>query len=1196
MFTDKNEPPKKKARFSTRQRRSKYNPNRTREKILDSAPNKIREKLLHLIPGWVFTKETFSKATHACDSQLFELMNQWQNYLIADRKEFVKTFDYLIHNYYPTEKKTVLDRLIAIFCMLYPQHCCILMSEFVSMIKDHTIQYRRSTSPFGAIISSISDTFDDKMVIKDKRKPAVLGWVEPQNSVSLLSSHILEYLWIVSKINIEIGCKDINENLEHLAETPFGTFLVDCLMEIPQSLRESFFTKLLKNHFAQCFENYIQYINKTYNDQLNEENKHQENLLLSRTSYLCEILHFFRKTRGFYTNYMITMIDSFIPILIYESEIFLHEKLSLPQQTFNRLLQSNNNTHSVKNFIIWMKSQILKDFEIPLQFYFTQASTLRTHKLLQNLFLQTKNYLPASPSSSSSSSSGSNFQVHIAEEENFTLQAKNLPILFDHLFPKIINQILIPTSIHDNQNGNNHDDSLTNSKQQQQQQELYDRPLIILIFQHLFYLPPISSKINWFSLHFLPTMLDGIEKGGKIAKDLLQMIFEENQYFPLLYQQQNSNSNTLKLNFNSSLSSPQIDNTGIQSLFTLLYQNHSKETREIVFKYWFHSLDIIEDELLVLSCATTTKDKDNIDNMEMDVDNMSETICGAPDSKLEQERTKSIIIQQQWEKLLNVLYICKFISNDDFMIFVEKSFLRFLSFLSSDDHHTMMNDFYSKILFYFLFHSSKCEEKLFFVFLKHISNTKEHNKNNNNTTTTKSINDNIYSSIRNAIAYMTRIELPSLRSNFFLTKVTSSSSSSNSSRSHDDGGGGGSNYNDSKYNRKSNNNNSTRHKEIKTNQKTINHSSSSFSSNSVVSSKYALSTLINIFKKEKIYANTLFAKDEDKNNNNYYSEIISIILHGIFDDLHCLENLFQILCISSIEKCKEKVLELFYLASQCILEPENTSSGSTLHKILTSEEKLFSFNVLKNFWTTQKIHFLLEIIMNSSSTLASSQISNLVIKNFQLICVHFLDMDTITIEFIPFLCSFLCNNNSNSDNNVVVYSHQSTSKAISCCNIFVDLIDFFINSYCNNEQLTCKFQFINSILLCIQENLYFSQDCEINTNFVCSPNVQILSLLLSTYSYFREISSNTKNNHEEFNSSIITLENVFFEIFEEALAGIGSYPDDVFLAQLQLLSSFCCYASNKRTKEILHKNHSAIEKVRNKYPEKYFIFNHFSFF
>jgi len=648
---------------------------------------------------------------------------------------------------------------------------------------------------------------------------------------------------------------------------------------------------------------------------------------------------------------MTAMTDSFVPVLLRETE---------------RLWKQ----HSHREFVIWMKTQIVDDFAKPIAHYFTQSSTLRTHKLLQVIFKE--------------STKRSENEIQIGAEET-VISPQQLESFAEILFPKIVHQILV--------SGDEH----------VKQQEVYERPLIVLIFRFLF--ERLSPSTDWFTLHFLPTILEGIEYRSSIAIELLEMILERKEYFPLLFSSEERNL------------SRSVHVSGIQSMFKLLYESHSKNARAIVFQHWYHTWDLVEDELNVLAQSPSA----------------------------ETQKNKLLIVSQQWEKVLRLFEICGDINQTDFLDFVEKSFLRFLSFIHPN---SATDSFYIRVFQHFLFSGNADEEKLFHKYLQLLCEQ---------LSLSPDCKDFVLHVIRDSISKLTLAELPSLNISL---------------RSRNNG--------------KSSN------------------------------GKFGLKLLASVLHSDAI---------------NVVHMVVSALVES-----KSLENIFQILRMSTIEESKSEALGILLVVHQFIFEPSE-SVREYLQEAFPPRE------CVKQFWNKSRLQSLFDwdIATENSHCL------------FQLISKYIVDYTVVETEIIPSLCFKLLGDLELSDSRSVM-----------------GMISYLIHNAC--QTVSQQVHIIHITLDFARDSLY---SCTAAISDQASPNPHILGLVLCILSIYKQLRrENTKAENE-----MEKTEEQFFALIQESLLALGTHSDTIFLAQIQLLSSYCCNerASN-RTIELLEQNRMIIKK------------------
>ena len=584
-----------------------YNPSSVRQQLINLANSDAKQRIDELLPLWVISPETKSKK-HDSLPRLLELATLWQEKIIKNEKEFTSDFEFIINNFYPAEKRTALDHCLAYFCFSQPHSAKIILRPLGNLLIYGKLNYRKAAAPFYAFIYLIGNAVDPgKKNLQNIKNAHVIRWLESTGSSSMHFSSVLQLLLNISKLNIEVlfeieKIKKLKGNtLKQLSRCPFNLFIIDSLTDCSQSIREAFFFHLIKNHFEFCKSKYQKKNN--FIGRVIEQNKFK---ISTNNINLYQVISFF--IRGGNSTNLLFLADCIVPVLLKDCENFLE---------FNDLHFNN-----------WIKNQLVNDYELSLKIYFSQISTLSTHKLLKFVFNE----------------------MDVLTKNQFELPNEIAPQFLDNfmaIFPIIASQLLsdhpnlkqassrdtityydshsvisqssrnsissilstpsptpspnnTPPPLRKESNGNSNSFSSLSAPRDKilppsSHPPLFEsKPLVLFVFNKLFSSLTNTYQYNpdshsWFNIHFLPMILNGILSNSKLAENFLSLIFEDKKYFNLLftesfeqYQSMSNKSEHTKL--------------GIQIFFEII-SSYSSEIKERVYNIWIDSWNKINHKL-----------------------------------------------------------------------------------------------------------------------------------------------------------------------------------------------------------------------------------------------------------------------------------------------------------------------------------------------------------------------------------------------------------------------------------------------------------------------------------------------------------------------------------------------------------------------------------------------------------------------
>jgi hypothetical protein len=667
------------SKYPRYENKPKHTPTRN---LLESTLPQDRERIEELIPAELISSERNN--LNVSSHYMYQIVRCWQQHLLQSQEQFTNDITFIIQHQYPSDKRTPLDGTLAAFCFLVPQFAHLIFNPLASLIMRGAIPFRRGAAPFYALGHLISNASQPHKTQKTKAnsnsKGNLLGWLESPVSPLVSSQSILELLWMISRVNLEFWLNTKRKTIQQieyqdLSQLPLSGWVVECLIQTPPSLREAFFSQLLSKHIQVCADAVKQEL------RISSSGPTHSTASFHKNPFLMQILAVFQISKNYQ---MATLADSFVPVLLRESEKLIHH-------------------HRFEIKEAWMKLQLVKHFEDILLCYFSQSSTLFTHKLLLYLFT---NQEPARvPPLSQPSLS----QIHPAALETH-LQ------IFPHLIQKIIN----PAA------GN----------------DLFHQPLINYVFITLH--DRLPGPQSWFILHFLPIILQGVSTDSQIAKQLFIMIMEKPEYSKLLFEfygpqerrnrsRSNSNSFHHHTSRNDHLdgqnpNEPTKTYLGLEKLFEILLSQYSSGFYEQIKILWKQAWSNLDARIIRILCRnsslhTNRSDSPNGSDLARSA-GIGESFCHflafETIHNYSHRNREFELMNCQWIKIRCLLGIFSRISSE-FSDLIEWSFVRFLGGLGHNSD--WLSYFCEEISLFFLSEANTALGKLFGVYLEFMQNS-----------------------------------------------------------------------------------------------------------------------------------------------------------------------------------------------------------------------------------------------------------------------------------------------------------------------------------------------------------------------------------------------------------------------------------------------------------------------------------------
>ena len=534
-----------------------YSPSNSLQQIKQNLKPEQQKRLNDLITLDLLTPSTVDK-TKKLKETTINIIQSWQLIALNQPKFFEEDIKIIITRHYPCERRTVLDRCLVAFIFSYTEFANLILSPLFDLLHQKKLQYKRYSPPFYAIINQFSKSLEINPQSRKKKGIIanwIYLTCSNQSIQSSRSTSLIEILNIFTSLNLssiylnnlpinqylnnnfnnnnnnvnnnKLNNNNINyinykekdykdNNIINNEEYCLSPLIVNCLVESSTNLQKRFIFETLLKYKSLLFPLFSLKQNNIKNNKNNIYNEDDEN--------------------NNNKNNNIIIIDDDLIIIDDDDENNENKTLKEYEETAEKFIRhfrsiiyqintENNNLNNNNNLMInndslvdclvcvllgeygnltedetdqsfceFYYTNLIYHFEFPILCFFSQKSTLETHKLLFLLF----------------SSDQSQSALFIDDNNNENDDKKN-----------IYNEL--------NYNNNNSNNNNNNKEKKN------NNNIIVLkkIYEVLCEKMPFPNQ--WFDIHFLPILFKSIESKSFLAFDLLLLTLNHPSYSQFLF-------------------------------------------------------------------------------------------------------------------------------------------------------------------------------------------------------------------------------------------------------------------------------------------------------------------------------------------------------------------------------------------------------------------------------------------------------------------------------------------------------------------------------------------------------------------------------------------------------------------------------------------------------------------------------------